>query len=265
MEYIISIYAAVIGAVMGSFIGAMAWRLHSKRGVLNERSECEHCHHQLRVIDLLPIISWLSLAGKCRYCKKPIGRTAIILELGTAVIFVLSYILWPLPLVTVLDWLYLILWLVSVVGLVFLWLYDLRHYLLPNIVVWPLAAIGLVMFGIRMIQQDASLILALQEAVLSLLPVTGLYGLLYAVSGGKWVGFGDVKLGIYIGLALGWPLALLAMMLANLVGTLYILPGLLSGVLARNSRIPFGPFLIIGTILAMLFGQSIIDGYIGRL
>ena len=180
-------------------------------------------------------------------------------------IFVLSYILWPLPLVTVLDWLYLILWLVSVVGLVFLWLYDLRHYLLPNIVVWPLAAIGLVMFGIRMIQQDASLILALQEAVLSLLPVTGLYGLLYAVSGGKWVGFGDVKLGIYIGLALGWPLALLAMMLANLVGTLYILPGLLSGVLARNSRIPFGPFLIIGTILAMLFGQSIIDGYIGRL
>ena len=121
------------------------------------------------------------------------------------------------------------------------------------------------MFGIRMIQQDASLILALQEAVLSLLPVTGLYGLLYAVSGGKWVGFGDVKLGIYIGLALGWPLALLAMMLANLVGTLYILPGLLTGVLARNSRIPFGPFLIIGTILAMLFGQSIIDGYIGRL
>lgn len=265
MYILVITYLFVIGAVLGSFVGAMAWRIHLRRAVMNERSECEHCHHKLNVIDLLPIISWFSLAGKCRYCGKPIGRTAIVLELGTAALFVVSYWVWPLPLVSVLDWVYLSLWLVSLVGLVFLWLYDQRHYLLPNVVVWPLAAIGLVMFGIRMFQQDASLVYAASQAVLSLLPVTGLYGILYMVSGGKWVGFGDVKLGIFIGLALGWPLALLAMMIANIAGTLYILPGLLSGLLTRNSRIPFGPFLIIGTIIAMLVGQQIIDGYISRL
>ncbi len=260
-EVFICVFLAILGAAMGSFAGAVVWRLKHKRDIVRERSECEYCHHKLGVLDLIPIVSWVTLAGKCRYCHKPIGRSALLLEVALAVYFVISYLAWPYGLTTGLEWLALVLWLVMGVGLAILFVYDLRWYLLPDKVVFPLIAVSGVLFVLRAVAEGWTPGIFIVELALALLAVAGFYGFIYTVSKGEWVGFGDVKLGVVIGLALGWQLALLAVLIANLVGVLVILPGLASGKLQRSSRVPFGPFLITGLVLSGLFGQQILLWY----
>jgi len=265
MEILIALYLFVIGACFGSFAGAMAWRIEKGRDVVRDRSECEHCHHKLSAPDLIPVVSWLWLRGKCRYCRKPIGPTPLVLEVVLGAIFVVSYLAWPLPLLGLLGWMIFATWLVVLVLLTILFVYDLRHYILPDVVVWPLVGLGLVLFVMLAVQNQLTIETAVLEGLLSLLPISGVYWLLYVVSKGAWVGFGDVKLGIFMGLVLGWQGALLALVLANLLGTLVILPGLVSGRLKRATHVAFGPFLIAATVIVFLWGGEIIKWYVSFL
>lgn len=265
MELLIGLYLFLLGTVFGSFAGAAAWRIEKSRDIVRERSECEHCHHTLAWYDLLPLISWLSLGGKCRYCKKPIGYSAIMLELSLGTAFLLSYVFWPGGFQSMYDWLIFGVWLMALIMLVVLFIYDLRHYLLPDVVMWPLVATGVIIFILRAAEGSWGASLVATELILSLLAVSGLYGALYWYSKGTWVGFGDVKLGLFMGLALGWQFALLAVFLANLIGCLVILPGLLRKKLSATSKVPFGPFLILGTFISFLFGAQLINAYMSLL
>ena len=132
---------------------------------------------------------------------------------------------------------------------------------MPDRIVKPLIALGAVDFVSRAFYEQWSFERFFGELLLALLAIAGLYWVLHAISKGAWVGFGDVKLGVFMGLALGWQNALLALFLANLVGVLVILPGLITGKLSRTSRIPFGPLLLIGFVLAGLFGETITREY----
>lgn len=254
---------ALLGATMGSFVGALVWRLRTNRDFVKGRSECEHCHHVLGVTDLLPVVSWLRLGGRCRYCKKPIGWTALLLELGLAGLFAASYLLWPTELSGWLGVASFGIWLIYLVLLAALLVYDLRWLILPDKLVFVLIGLGLI---------DAALRLTLvpgdnyfMHIILGVLPVSGLYALLYFVSKGKWVGFGDVKLGLFIGIVLGWQKALLVLLLANVIGFILVVPGLFMGKLNRKSRVPFGPFLIVAFVIAGLLGDAIISWYVGDL
>lgn len=262
MDSIILLALFVFGTIFGSFSGAMVWRLKTGRKTTNDRSECEHCHHKLSVLDLIPVLSWLSLQGKCRYCHKPIGWTALLLEIGLGLVFVGSYILWPWQLAAPLELVFFVSWLIACVMLAILFVYDLRWYLLPDRVVWPLVGVGIALFVCRALLSGWGFEQAFIELGLALVPVTGVYYVLHTVSKGRWVGFGDVKLGIFIGLALGWQGALLALVLSNFIGLVVILPGLMSGKFSRTSEVPFGPFLIMATIIAMLSGEHIIRWYL---
>lgn len=262
MNIVIGLYLFFLGAVFGSFVGAMVWRLKTGRKLAADRSECEHCHHKLSVLDLLPLVSWLWLRGRCRYCKKTIGWTPFILELSLGLVFALSYIAWPYGLSDPLSIALLALWLVSCVMLAILFLYDLRWFLLPDKVMWPLFGVGAVYFTVNALAGGLSLSQAVPELAFGLLPIAGVYYVLYIVSKGEWVGFGDVKLGIFMGFVLGWQGALLALMLANCIGLAVIAPGLLSGKLSRSSHIPFGPFLIIATLIALLWGEQLITLFV---
>src|SRR5690242_7308270 len=105
----------VLGLCLGSFVNALVWRLHEQEelkiakpkgwrkrlrelSIMRGRSMCPHCRYQLAVVDLVPVVSWLSLRGKCRYCSKPIGWQYPVVEAGVAVLFALSYVWWPLAL-----------------------------------------------------------------------------------------------------------------------------------------------------------------------
>lgn len=257
------ILLGILGAAMGSFAGAMAWRLHTKRNMVNDRSECESCHHKLGVWDLLPIVSWLALGGRCRYCKARISPLTLFAEATLAALFMISFVYWPLGFAAWQGITLFVLWLSYLVTLTILVIYDARWMLLPDKLVYPLIGVACADAALRVsLLPNASLSSYVLYVCGGLLALAGVYGALYVVSKGKWVGFGDVKLCIFIGIVLGWQKALLVLGLANMIGFLVIAPGLLLGKLTRKSRIPFGPFLIAGFVIAGLFGDMIIQWYL---
>lgn len=252
---------ALLGLCFGSFINALVWRIRHKRDMLRERSECTHCHHILAWYDLIPVLSWLSLGGKCRYCRKPIDDSPIV-EVVTGLLFVISYLVWPYGMT---NWGLLLfgLWLVALVLMIALTVYDLKWYLLPNAMVYPLIALGVVIGYIRFaVIEGLGLGTTAMSMLGGVLVIAGLYWLLHQISAGKWVGFGDVRLSVFIGLILGWQGALLALFAANVIGCLIVLPGLLMKKLSPKSKIPFGPFLISACIVAFLWGKPVIDWYV---
>ncbi len=283
---IIAVSAGVIGAAMGSFVVAQVWRLRAeqlkaekehgeaidpveykrlkplmKRKVRSDRSTCLSCGHVLEWYDLLPIVSWLALRGRCRYCRAPIGWTELLVELAMAGLFVATMLIWPWALTGVLEWIKLIVWLVALVALAINFIYDARWFLLVSGLNWLLIGCGLVFATITLVQSE-DILASLWSVIGSVAILGGLYGALWLYSRGKWVGEGDIYLGAGLALLLAdWQLAFVALFAANLVGTLAILPQLVTKKLERGTHIPFGPLLIIGFLIAWFFGKAIISWY----
>lgn len=279
----------VFGMILGSFANALVWRMHSQEEIhekideLREkkaskdrdekirklevqlvplsmsrgRSMCSNCHHPLAGKDLIPLFSWIYLRGKCRYCRKPIEDPPL-MEAGLAVAFVASYVLWPL-IFTDYGLLAFVVWLICLTGFAALTLYDLRWYILPDRIVWPLVGVAALqtVFHAAVFKGGVdSLLTAFWGVVIA----SGIFYVLYQVSKGEWIGGGDVKLGLALGLLVGGPLsALLLIFIASLLGTLASLPMLLRRKLKRTSVIPFGPFLMAGAAIMVLFGDRIVD------
>jgi len=283
----VSLALALFGLALGSFAGAMVWRLraqqlredakhkqkvpvHDKEQVAKiphaplsqDRSVCLHCGHALHWSDLIPVVSWVALRGKCRYCHKRIGWTEPALEIGTAVFFVVSFLFWPTDLSTPVEFVQLAIWLIAGVGMAILFVYDAKWFLLPDKVVFPLIGLGFIN-AVLVIATAHIPVAALFDVLLSCGILSGIYYLLYIYSGHQWVGFGDVKLGLALALLLAnWQLALIALFLANLIGTIAILPLLLRGDLKRQAHVPFGPLLIAGWALAGIFGADFVSWYL---
>lgn len=262
---------SVLGLFFGSFTNALIWRIHEqsktkskaklkKLSIASGRSMCPHCRHVLSAKDLIPVVSWLSLGGKCRYCSKPISWQYPAVEIGLSVAFVVSYIYWPAgwDLIGTVNF---ITWLALLTSFMALFVYDIRWMLLPNRIVYPTAvAAGLLATLNILVADDPGQVLVL--TITSVLVSSGLFYMLFQVSRGRWIGGGDVKLGLIIGLLLQDPLkAFMMLFLASVLGSLFAIPGVLSKRVNFTSRIPFGPFLIISTVIVYLFGSGVIDWY----
>ncbi len=259
----------LLGLALGSFVNALVWRVHkqlSSKKALNRgysivtgRSMCPKCKHTLSSIDLIPVLSFALLRGKCRYCKKPIEDTPIP-EITLPALFVLSYAAWPYGF----DFAGKVqfgLWVLMLVGLLALVIYDVRWYLLPNRVVFPLIVIVIAqILLLAMLKDDTKSLLF--GSLWGFLTGGGIFWLIYQVSGGKWIGGGDVKLGWMLGLLLGGPSAsLLMIFLASVLGSVVAIPLLATGKATRTTRLPFGPFLIASSIIVYLFGSTLIAQY----
>jgi len=227
--------------------------------ILHGRSMCPTCHHTLSAKDLIPVLSWVSLRGKCRYCGVPISWQYPVVELLTAVLFAMSYIFWPYGFDTI-GWVRFGVWLVCLVGFMALTVYDLRWQELPDRIVWPLAALsGIQMTILALEKHDWHILL---WSGLAVVVISGLFWLLFEISKGNWIGFGDVKLGIVLGLLAGTPLAaMLVIFFASVLGTIASIPMLITAKQKMNLHIPFGPFLITGLIGVYFFSEAIIRWY----
>jgi leader peptidase (prepilin peptidase) / N-methyltransferase len=285
-SYVIYLALTLIGLCLGSFAGASLWRLRAhqlmqdekngdevnkdeydslkkltKNSILKDRSRCLHCDYVLRWYDLIPIFSWLTLRGRCRKCHTPIGWFELLIEIGVAAFFVISYVLWPYPLSSVFEIVRLGLWLAAGAALSISFMYDKKWYILPNLVSYIVIGLGAIN-SLLLVLTAPDKINTLFSIVGSALILSGLYFVLYLVSRGKWIGFGDIKLGLGLALLLAdWKLAFIALFAANLIGCIVVLPKLIVGKLKRNSHVPFGPLLIVGTILAGLVGNYLVNLY----
>ena len=244
----------VLGVCLGSFLNCVIYRLEKKQSFLKGRSFCPKCHHQLTFLDLIPILSFIFLKGKCRYCGEKISWHYPLVELASGVIFLLNF--WHLGFrfdllsgIWFLDLTYLV--LISCF-LIIIFVYDFKYYLIPDKIIWP--AIGI------------SLIFNLSKTTFFPSLLTGLAGgsfffLIWLISQGKWMGFGDVKLAFLLGLFLGFPKTLLAFFLSFLIGAIIGIGLVIFGKKKFQDEIPFGPFLISSGFLSLFWGEKIISYY----
>lgn len=286
MEFALSIALGLIGAALGSFAAATVWRLRARqlaydkahrepynaveykqlkkllgKRVAHDRSQCLHCSYQLAWYDMIPVVSWLSLRGRCRNCKKRIGYFEIVSEIGLAAFFVVSYLFWPIPFSEPFAVVQFVAWLCAGVCMAILIAYDYKWFLLPDRVVLALAFTGLVAAVITVAQSSEPLVAVISIGT-AMAILGGLYAVLHFVSKGAWVGFGDVKLGFALGLLLAnWQLAFIALFLANLIGCLIVIPLLAMKKLTPQSRVPFGPLFIAGAVLAWFTGPGLLEWY----
>ena len=265
----IVVFVCLFGLCLGSFVNALVWRLHeqARRGgakpskelsILHGRSMCPHCKHSLTAKDLVPLFSWLQLRGKCRYCREPISAQYPLVELLGAALFGVSYLFWPYEL-TAMGIALLVTWLAALVCMLALAVYDARWQLLPTRLIVPLTCFAAVFAVLRYIalHNTASDVLQLGGAVLLLF---GLFFVLFELSKGKYIGFGDVRLALSLGLFAGsFVNGIVLLFVASFTGTLAALPLVAAGKKKLSGKLPFGPYLLFGCFVAVVFGQHIID------
>jgi len=248
------IVAFILGLIIGSFLNCLIWRLHEDESLLG-RSYCPHCRHMIAWYDNIPLLSFFLLGGKCRHCHKPISWQYPSVELATAVLFLL---LWQndmaaadLTLRLLRDW-----FLAATFVIIFV--YDLRWQLVPMVVVWSASAAVLIL----------NLLLGWSPVSLLLFGAVGTAFFLaqYLLTARRGVGEGDIWLGLLLGLAFpSGPQLLLVMIVSYVIGAVIGL-GLVSvRKKGWQSRIALGPFLMIGAFTALIWGDAIINWYLGLL
>jgi prepilin signal peptidase PulO-like enzyme (type II secretory pathway) len=276
---LVVVMLAFVGLCLGSFINALVWRIYKQEelakkhktpnsklqtpnySVLKGRSMCPNCQHQLAAIDLIPVASWLYLRRKCRYCKKPISWQYPMVELLTAGLFVFSYLFWPTELVANWQYVNFIGWLIILVGLIALAVYDnAKRMMLPDRIVYPLMWLAILSLALqyalgRPLDDIYGVILAVAIG-------GGIFWLIFQISKGQWIGGGDAKLGFLLGLIVAKPeYAFLVLFIASIIALLFTTPLLAMKKLKKNSKVPFGPFLITASIVVVMFGPNILDAY----
>lgn len=254
-----AIALAGLGLLVGSFLNVVIARVPEGRSVVRPRSACPACGAPIAARDNIPVLSWLLLQGRCRSCRAPIAVRYPLVEAASAALWLVLGA-WALA-AGQLALLPLLLVLGSA-GLA-LTVIDLDHHRLPDAIVLPLYPVtvaGLVLAGV--LDGSWPLGAAALGVVVWLAPIGGIF----LISGGRGMGFGDVKLAPVLGAALGW-VALSAAVVGVLAGfTLGALVGvalILARRAGRRSHLAFGPFLLAGALVGLLVGPAVADAYLG--
>lgn len=248
--------AAVLGLAVGSFLNVVIWRVPRGESVVRPPSACPACRHPIRPRDNVPVVSWLLLRARCRDCAAPISGRYPAVELACAVLF--GLVAWRVGL----DWRLPALLYLAAIGLA-LALIDLDVNRLPDAIVlpsYPVAAILLVVAGLGTGEP-----FALVRALIGGAAMLAFYGLLAVVWPGG-MGWGDVKLagllGLYLGFA-GWGALAVGAFGAFLLGGLFSVVLLVARRAGRRTRVPFGPWMIVGAALGLAWGEALWDAYLG--
>jgi len=247
---IIFILAFLFGLIFGSFLNCLIYRLHNHKTILG-RSFCPKCKQKIKWYDNIPVISFIFLKARCRSCRKKISWQYPIVELVMALLFLFS--IWfrtgELSLLIVLkDW-------IIFFTLFFIFLYDLKYSEIEDIVLIP-ATILILIFSLFLGQSFLPMLFSALIGVI-------FFGAQYLITKGKGIGLGDLRIGFFMGIVCGsWQYLLVAIFFAYIIGALVSLILILKRKKGMKSAIPLGPFLAIGTFIALLFGDKIIDFYV---
>lgn len=263
----------ILGAAVGSFLTVAVERFERGETFAQNRSYCESCKKQLRWWELVPVLSFLFLKGKCARCRASIPQFAFWFEVITASVFFVHA--WHNPLGISDPFFYVTLVIVS--SLLLLFYYDLRHqvfpglYLLVSGVIVAVGVLALSLFG----PPDTAVVTTgagfgwlgspsspLLTHVLGGVVGVALLGALAFPSRGKWMGYGDVILAGIIGLWVGYPLVWVSVLLSFYLGAIMGVGLLLVKRVGQDHRIPFGPFLIIGAIVTHIWGNTLFHAII---
>ena len=256
MDAILTTGFAILGLAVGSFLNVCIDRLPSGGSILHPPSHCPACQRRLAASDLVPLFSYLWLRGRCRYCRASIPRRLPAVELATAVTFALLY--WHSRLTPELGMLAFYAGIFIIVFVV-----DLEHGLILNRVLYVGAAAAL-LFALFLPQPYLIRWVAGGAANAAIGGAIGfVVFLVIALVARGGMGWGDVKLAALVGLATGFPLVFVAVIVAALLGGVVAVVLLVTKKRGRKQAIPFGPFLSTAALLTLLWGSSILHWYLG--
>ncbi|OGI27608.1 MAG: hypothetical protein A2359_04770 [Candidatus Moranbacteria bacterium RIFOXYB1_FULL_43_19] len=257
----------IVGLIVGSFLGAVNYRLKTAEDIVFKRSHCPHCKKKIRWYDNVPLLSFVVLWGKCRACEKNISWKYPAVELLTGLLY--AAVAWkflggwgvsPEKMLTGPDVAEMSFWLFTVSYLVLIFFHDLSFMLIPDAAVYPAIIITLLFQYWKYLQGPlgiATLKNPFVGAFFAALVASCFFFLLIWMSRGKWIGGGDVKLGFLAGTIVGWPKILFVLFFAYMIGAVASL--ILIGLKKKTwkSQIPFGPFLVTGILIVMFFSEQL--------
>jgi len=257
MSLVMNLFLFLTGLTIGSFINAQVYRLAVKYKLVKEkfknknrtRSYCDGCGRQLKWWENIPVVGWLFLAGKSKCCGKKLPVLYPIVELVTGILF-LETLNPKFEILNNIQYLnsnfqniFLLGVSLVIIGfLMFSLVFDLKYMILPDFSTVILVILALVYNWLGVGLRFENLLLGIG--------LFAFFGFLHLITKGKGMGFGDVKLVFFIGLFLGWPGSIVAMYLAFIIGAIVAIGLMMFGGYGKKSLLPFGPFLILGTVMA---------------
>ncbi|SRR6266496_4522836 len=239
----------ILGIFIGSFLGVVIDRLPRDKTIAMGRSHCDHCKHTLSALDLIPLVSFLILWGKCRYCHSSIGWDTFFIECITGILFVITFLFvqssFEDQIFSFAFFTSLLYYLYIVSSMIAIFFIDLEHGIIPDKIVYPTVAVSLVYL---IVFHTTSL----PQYLLSSLAALLFFFLLYIFTKKKGMGLGDVKFAFLMGLILGFPGIIISLYIAFLIGAMVACILILwRKKKFRGGTVPFGPFLVGGTLVSL--------------
>ncbi len=256
-----AVFGFILGACVGSFLNVCIDRLPRGQSLIRPSSHCFACGKKLNALEMIPIVSYLWLKGRCRNCGTAIPRRICVVELGTALLFAFILFRYGFSIVSLVLGLYVCLFLV--LGVI-----DLEHGIILNKIIYPAIGMSLVLspfwpsLGLRGAGPGEYTILSALLSALAGSAIFGVFFLLVTLLYKGGMGWGDVKMAALAGLVTGFPSVLVAMFVALLSGGIVAVA--LLGLRAKKWKeaIPFAPFLSVGALIALLWGPGLITWYL---
>jgi leader peptidase (prepilin peptidase)/N-methyltransferase len=261
----IAIVTFILGLCVGSFLNVCIYRIPLEKSIVSPPSSCPGCGNRLKAIDMIPVLSYILLKGKCRNCKAPISIQYPLVELVTGIVWLVTFLRYGLSIETL-----MLIFLFTILIPVFL--IDLVHMIIPNGLVITGLIGGAVFYLYHLFIKPISLydsshwstpLIGMVSSSGILFLVALLSFVIYKNDGG--MGMGDVKIFLPIGLILGWKLSLLTLFASIMFGGITSIVLLILRIKDRKSAIPFGPFIVLATFVCGMFGYNILNWYLGML
>lgn len=249
--YLYVILTILAGLAIGSFLNVLIYRADELKTILKSRSKCPHCQKVIKWYDLIPIASYILLRGKCRNCSKDISVQYPLVEGGTALVYLAIFLTFGLSWAS-------IFYMIVFALLIVIFVYDLKTQYIFDVFSWPLLIISLALGW-----YFASL--NLTELVYGVVSGAGILALLVVISKEKWMGMGDIIIGAAFGALLGYPRSIVFLFLSFVLGSIFGL--LLIGAKKKTIKdaVPFAPFMIAAGFIALIWGNRIVDWYLGTM
>ena len=242
----------ILGSLWGSFSNVCIYRLPNNGSVVKGRSFCPDCKNKIKWFDNIPFFSYLFLKGKCRECSKPISFQYFIVELLTAISFVLIFHIYGASITTLLL-------LILSIFFIIIFFIDLKHFIIPNVLTFPLMVIGFLKSFDPNLNQTIfpNYINSLIGGLVGYSIIWLIIFIYKKIRNKEGMGLGDAKLLAVVGFWFGWVSIPFVIFISSAVALILVIPSILNKSRKMTSQIPFGPYIIVGCILYVSFANQI--------
>jgi leader peptidase (prepilin peptidase)/N-methyltransferase len=262
--FLVPLFLFIFGSAVGSFLNVIIYRSSIGESWVGGRSHCEKCKKMISWYDNIPLLSYFLLSGKCRHCKTPLSLSHPVVEGLTGALFVWWYLAgFFFFTLTQQPFVYLqpLFWLAVGIILLMILFIDIREMIIPDTAV-ALLFVLVILYRISLAASGVMKVEDLYSSLISMVGAGAFFFAIWFVTKGKGMGFGDVKLAFPLGLLLGWPQVVVWIFSSFMIGAVFGIVLLTVKKVKMKQAVPFGPFLVVGTFISLIWGDQLFQWYV---